>query len=70
MTFSECLISNGVLNRAVSEAAGRAGTKMGYNSDDVNNATALQVIYVNCQNRSRKIPLHCFFSSCILTAPP
>ncbi len=37
----ECLISNGVLNRGVSESAGRSGTKSGdgVNSDsDVNNS--------------------------------
>ena len=34
----ECLISNGVLNRALSEAAGRSGTKFGLDIDsDVNN---------------------------------
>ena len=42
----ECLISNGVLNRAISEAAGRTGTRLGLNSnDDVNNAQALSFIY-------------------------
>jgi intraflagellar transport protein 52 len=44
----ECLISNGVLNRGVSEAAGRSGTRSGggVNADaDVNNAQSLSFLY-------------------------
>eukprot|EP00095_Tigriopus_kingsejongensis_P009560 maker-scaffold518_size150039-snap-gene-0.21 protein:Tk09560 transcript:maker-scaffold518_size150039-snap-gene-0.21-mRNA-1 annotation:"intraflagellar transport protein 52 homolog" len=43
----ECLIPNGVLNRAISEAAGKTGTKAGvgdYDSD-INNAQALTFVY-------------------------
>ncbi|KAL4235510.1 Intraflagellar transport protein 52 [Mactra antiquata] len=38
----ECLISNGVLNRAISQAAGK---NIGFAGDDENNATALQFLY-------------------------
>ena len=45
----ECLISNGVLNRAISEAAGKTGTKVAAGSsgtDDLaNNAQALAFLY-------------------------
>jgi intraflagellar transport protein 52 len=42
----ECLISNGVLNRAVSEAAGKNGTKTLSGGDDLaNNAQALGFLY-------------------------
>ena len=41
----EVLISNGVLNRAISEAAGKSGAKnMGY-SDETVNAQALSFVY-------------------------
>ncbi|XP_052258135.1 intraflagellar transport protein 52 homolog [Dreissena polymorpha] len=38
----ECLISNGVLNRAISQAAGKS---VGFGSEDENNAQALQFLY-------------------------
>ena len=40
----ECLISNGVLNRAISQAAGKSLKNQGY-SDETVNAQALQFVY-------------------------
>ncbi|TRY80327.1 hypothetical protein TCAL_10174 [Tigriopus californicus] len=43
----ECLVSNGVLNRAISEAAGKTGTKASFleYEQDINNAQALSFVY-------------------------
>ncbi len=42
----ECLVSNGVLNRAVGRAAGKgAATRGGVGGEDVNNAQALSFVY-------------------------
>ena len=40
----ECLISNGVLNRAISQAAGKSQKNQGY-ADETVNAQALSFVY-------------------------